>query len=135
MLRAGSGGHWVVAEIQSGRYIRLGALYPLTIAAFRQIDPWLFAGDILTGTLAVAGVPGATEMVVFNVVPPPVIVTAPKVTPGVVELTTQLAPVVSPVAAAIVNCSAAADAPEPTGFKVAAVKVPAVVKLKNEGST
>jgi hypothetical protein len=84
-----------------------------------------------TGTLAAAGVPGAT--LIGKLMDPPVLaVEAPNVTPAVVELAVQsVSGSTSGVAWLKVKVSGALFAPAPTGFRDECVIVPAVVKVKN----
>lgn len=45
-------------EVQSGAWLRRGEVYGLTLAAFRETNPWQFGGDLLVGALAVGGLAG-----------------------------------------------------------------------------
>jgi uncharacterized protein (DUF2062 family) len=49
----------VLGEIQVGSLIRQGTAYSLSLAALRAVDPWLFAADLLAGSVVVGGVLGA----------------------------------------------------------------------------
>lgn len=58
----------VFAEIQAGSYVRRGVGYAVTIAALRGVDPWLFAADLLVGSVVVGGVLGlAAGLVTWTV--------------------------------------------------------------------
>jgi uncharacterized protein (DUF2062 family)/SAM-dependent methyltransferase len=45
-------------EVQAGAWLRHGALYPLSVAAFRTLDPWRFGLDLALGSVIVGGVIG-----------------------------------------------------------------------------
>ncbi len=49
----------VLCEIQVGSLIRRGAAYPVSVAGLRGVSPWLFAADLLLGSLVLGGVLGA----------------------------------------------------------------------------
>lgn len=43
----------VFAEVQAGAWLRRGHAWPLERGAFANLDPWMFGGDLLVGSLAV----------------------------------------------------------------------------------
>ncbi len=45
-------------EVQTGSLLRRGDLYPLTLAAFRALDPWQFGADLAIGSAVVGGLVG-----------------------------------------------------------------------------
>jgi uncharacterized protein (DUF2062 family)/2-polyprenyl-3-methyl-5-hydroxy-6-metoxy-1,4-benzoquinol methylase len=49
----------VFAELQTGAWIRTGALLPLTLETVRETTPWQFGIDLLVGSAVVGGVLGA----------------------------------------------------------------------------
>lgn len=48
----------VLGEIQAGSYLRRGVGYPISMETVRGLDPWLFAADLLLGSLVVGGTLG-----------------------------------------------------------------------------
>ena len=48
----------ILAELQSGAWLRRGGFHSLTIDSVRTTDPWTFGADILVGSLAVGSVLG-----------------------------------------------------------------------------
>ena len=53
----------IFAEVQLGAWLRRGDLHDVTIAAIRSTDPWIFGGDLLTGSLVVGTVLGTAIVV------------------------------------------------------------------------
>ena len=43
----------ILAEVQSGAWLRRGDLHDLSLATIRNTDPWLFGADLLLGSLVV----------------------------------------------------------------------------------
>lgn len=48
----------LLAELQTGAWLRTGAFLPLTLEAVRTISPWQFGADLLLGSAVVGGVLG-----------------------------------------------------------------------------
>ena len=48
----------ILAELQTGAWLRRGALHPLTLETVRSIDPWSFGADLIVGSIVVGGVLG-----------------------------------------------------------------------------
>lgn len=48
----------IFAEVQAGAWLNRGSAHPLTLAAARAMDPWIFGSDLLIGSLAVGTVLG-----------------------------------------------------------------------------
>ena len=51
----------VLAELQTGAWIRRGRLHALTLDAVRNVDPWTFGADLIVGSLVVGGVLAAVS--------------------------------------------------------------------------
>jgi uncharacterized protein (DUF2062 family) len=49
----------LLAELQTGAWLRSGGLHPLTISTVRTVDPWTVAGDLLLGSVVIGGALGA----------------------------------------------------------------------------
>lgn len=49
----------VAAEIQIGAWLLRGRSHPLDWDALRRVDPWMFAGDLVVGSVAVGALLGA----------------------------------------------------------------------------
>ncbi|HEY8550683.1 MAG TPA: DUF2062 domain-containing protein [Vicinamibacterales bacterium] len=47
------------AEVQAGALVTRGAMYPVSLSAFRSLDPWQFGFDLLLGSFIVGGIVGA----------------------------------------------------------------------------
>ena len=50
----------VFAEIQVGTWLRRGRFYPLSLEAVRELDPWLFGLELITGSLLIGVTLGMT---------------------------------------------------------------------------
>jgi uncharacterized protein (DUF2062 family)/trans-aconitate methyltransferase len=48
----------ILAELQTGAWLRRGQLHALTLDAVRNLDPWSFGADLIVGSLVVGGVLG-----------------------------------------------------------------------------
>jgi uncharacterized protein (DUF2062 family)/2-polyprenyl-3-methyl-5-hydroxy-6-metoxy-1,4-benzoquinol methylase len=48
----------ILTEVQVGAWLRRGNLHAVTLEAIRNIDPWMFGGDLVLGSLVVGGVLG-----------------------------------------------------------------------------
>jgi uncharacterized protein (DUF2062 family) len=49
----------LLAELQTGAWLRRGEPHSLTLEAVRNLDPWSFGADLIVGSLVVGGVLGA----------------------------------------------------------------------------
>ena len=52
------------AEVQAGRWLRTGALYPVSLDAFRAFNVWQFGADLIVGSLVVGLALGAAAAAV-----------------------------------------------------------------------
>jgi uncharacterized protein (DUF2062 family)/2-polyprenyl-3-methyl-5-hydroxy-6-metoxy-1,4-benzoquinol methylase len=48
----------ILAELQTGAWLRRGSLHPLTLETVRTTDPWTFGADVLIGSVVVGGALG-----------------------------------------------------------------------------
>jgi uncharacterized protein (DUF2062 family)/2-polyprenyl-3-methyl-5-hydroxy-6-metoxy-1,4-benzoquinol methylase len=48
----------LLAELEAGAWLRRGTLHALTLDTVRSIDPWIFGGDLVVGSLAIGGALG-----------------------------------------------------------------------------
>ncbi len=48
----------ILTEVQLGAWLNRGTTHPLTLSAMKAMDPWVFGGDLLIGSLAVGTVLG-----------------------------------------------------------------------------
>jgi uncharacterized protein (DUF2062 family) len=51
----------ILAELQTGAWIRRGRFHALTVETVRNIDPWSFGADLVIGSLVVGGILGAVS--------------------------------------------------------------------------